>query len=309
MFVEDALYVVENGTAQFVQDSPAVIANGGFEKYDGDHLTSYNFHDKPGEVSFVDSKVYSGGRASLRFENFGRYEHGHARVMQEVEVEPNRCYRLTCMVRAESLEPEGCFRVQVLAMDGRSLAPWDPKVPSTTDWRKVVMGFNSLDYDKVRIYLGAWGGVSGRFWVDDLNIEEVGLLNVLRRPGTPVRVRSERTGRQDQERPALAGQLLPRDGDQPGPGQRVYVRAGGLRDMGKTGPALARAACAEEVPAEYGRDKSRRRLSGVQETRTYDGADTRRLRDATGRDNPQRQSRRRDPDMVGYVRPEPQRSR
>jgi len=44
MFVEDALYVVENGTAQFVQDSPAVIANGGFEKYDGDHLTSYNFH-------------------------------------------------------------------------------------------------------------------------------------------------------------------------------------------------------------------------------------------------------------------------
>ncbi len=194
MFVRDALYVVENGRANLVTDSPAIIKNAGFEKYDGNRLMGYRFHDRPGEVSFEDRKVYRSGRSSLRFENFGRYEHGHARVMQEVEVQPQRCYRLTCLVRTESLEPEGSFRVTVLAPDGRSLAPWDPQMPSTTDWREVVMGFNSLNYDKVRIYLGAWGGVSGRFWVDDLNIEEVGLLNVLRRPGTPVRVRGEQTG-------------------------------------------------------------------------------------------------------------------
>ena len=194
MFVRDALYVAENGRANFVPDSPAIITNAGFEKYDGNRLMGYRFHDRPGEVSFVDRKVYRSGRASLRFENFGRYEHGHARVMQEVDVHPQRCYRLTCMVRTESLEPEGSFRVSVLAPDGRSLAPWDPKVPATADWREVVMGFNSLNYDKVRIYLGAWGGISGRFWVDDLEIEEVGLLNVLRRPGTPVRVRGEQTG-------------------------------------------------------------------------------------------------------------------
>ncbi len=194
MPVRDALYVVENGRANFAADSPAIITNAGFEKYEGNRLMGYRFNDRPGEVSFMDRKVYRSGRASLRFENFGRYEHGHARVMQEVEVRPHRCYRLTCLVRAESLEPEGSFRVSVLAPDGRSLAPWDPKVPSTTDWREVVMGFNSLNYDKVRIYLGAWGGVSGRFWVDNLNIEEVGLLNILRRPGTPVRVRGEQTG-------------------------------------------------------------------------------------------------------------------
>ena len=61
------------------------------------------------------------------------------------------------------------------------------------------MGFNSLGYDKVRAYVGAWGGKSGRFWVDDLEIEEVGLLNVLRRPGTPVVVRSAETGRAYEE--------------------------------------------------------------------------------------------------------------
>ena len=194
MPVNDVLYIVENGTARFVPDSPAIIANAGFEEYEGNRLMSYRFHDRPGEVSFIDERVRASGKTSLRFENFGRYEHGHARVMQEVEVQPQRCYRLTCLVRTDSLEPEGSFRVSVLAPDGRSLAPWDPKVPSTTDWRKIEMGFNSLGYDKVRIYLGAWGGVSGRFWVDDLNIEEVGLLNVLRRPGTPIRVRGERTG-------------------------------------------------------------------------------------------------------------------
>ena len=58
----------------------------------------------------------------------------------------------------------------------------------------MTLGFNSLDHDTVRVYLGVWGGRSGRFWVDDLRIEEVGLVNVLRRPGTPVVVRSETAG-------------------------------------------------------------------------------------------------------------------
>ena len=114
--------------------------------------------------------------------------------MQELKIHPHRCYRISCWVRTEQLEPEGSFRISVLSPDGRNLAPWDPTVPSTTNWRNVVMGFNSLNYDRVRVYLGVWGGKSGRFWIDDLQVEEVGLLNVIRRPGTPVTVRSEETG-------------------------------------------------------------------------------------------------------------------
>jgi hypothetical protein len=192
--VIDALFVVENGEAHPVADPSVAVANGGFEEYEGGRLAGYGFHDRPGEVSFIDKEVFKSGRASLRFENFGKYEYGHARVMQEIKVRPNRCYRISCWVKTDSLEPGGAFLVQVLTADGRSLAPWDPAVPSTSDWRKVVMGFNSLDYEMVRIYLGAWGGKSGRFWVDDLSVEEVGLLNVLRRDGTPVTVRGEKTG-------------------------------------------------------------------------------------------------------------------
>lgn len=192
--VKDALFVVQDNQARFVPGKAAKIQNPGFEQYNGIRLKGYNFHDRPGEVSFRDMGVYNSGAASLRFENFGNYEHGHARVMQEIKVDPYRCYRVSCMVKTESLEPDGAFRIMVLGPDGRDLAPWDPRVPSTSDWRQVTMGFNSLGYETVRIYLGAWGGQSGRFWIDDLTVEEVGLLNVLRRPGTPVTVKDEQTG-------------------------------------------------------------------------------------------------------------------
>ena len=192
--VQDAPFVVKNGEATLNSDRPARIVNGGFEQYEGNQFKGYRFNDKPGEVSFVDTAVFHSGKASLRFENFGRFEHGHARVMQEVEVQPQRCYKLSCWVKTDGLEPRDAFRIQVLSPNGRNLAPYDPGVPATTDWRQVAMGFNSLDQSKVNIYAGVWGGKAGRFWMDDLAVEEVGLLNVLRRPGTPVTVRSETTG-------------------------------------------------------------------------------------------------------------------
>ena len=192
--VEDALFIVQDNKGRFMADSGTKIVNGGFENYQNGRMTGFAFHDRPGEVSFVDTEVFKAGKASLRFENFGRYEHGHARVMQEVTVKPHRCYRLSCQVRTESLKPDGAFGMMILGPDGRNVAPWEPTVASTTGWQTVVMGFNSLNYDKVRIYVGAWGGESGRFWLDELVVEEVGLLNVLRRPGTPVTVRNEETG-------------------------------------------------------------------------------------------------------------------
>ena len=54
-------------------------------------------------LAFFDTEVFHEGKASLRFEGFGRYEHGHARVMQELAVRPMRCYRVTCWVKTEGL--------------------------------------------------------------------------------------------------------------------------------------------------------------------------------------------------------------
>ena len=196
--VEEARFVVQGGEARFGADLPVEMPAGGFEQYDGHRVRGCRFHDRPGEVSFVDTEVFKQGAASLRFEHFGDFPHGHGRVAQEVTVRPHRCYRVTCWVKTEQLEPPGCFRVLLLAA-GRSIASVDPRVPATADWRQVTFGFNSQEHDKVAIYAGVWGGEQGRFWVDDVRIEELGLLNVLRRPGTPVTVRDEQTGAVYQE--------------------------------------------------------------------------------------------------------------
>jgi len=191
--VRDALFVARGTEARLEADPPVRIVNGGFEEHEGHRATGYRFHDKPGEVSFVDTEVFKEGGASLRFETAGMDRHGHGRLMQEVAVRPHRCYRVSFWAKTEKLGPERAFRVLVLA-GKRSLAPWEPGVPATTDWRKVTFGFNSFDRESVLVYVGCWGGREGRFWVDDLRIEEVGLVNVLRRPGTPLTVRGETSG-------------------------------------------------------------------------------------------------------------------
>jgi hypothetical protein len=188
--VVDATFIVKGGAAQFVPDASVQIANGGFEEFTKHKLKGYNFHDQPGEVSFVDAQTKHSGTASLRLENFTSNPHGHGRVSQEVRVTPRRCYRINLWAKTEDLQPSGAFKVQVLT-GKRSLAPRTFKLSATGDWQKLTMVFNSLDFQAVRLYAGMWGGKAGKLWLDDWSIEEVGLVDVLHRPGTPMTVRSD----------------------------------------------------------------------------------------------------------------------
>jgi len=189
--VKDALFVVKGNEATHVPDPPVQIVNGDFERFEGNRMAEFNFHDEPGVITFPDTQIKHGGKASLRFENFRAHPAGNARVMQEIKVRPYRCYRVSVWVRTENLVPARNFQLVVLSPDGRALAPRTFNLPPTTEWRKVSMVFNSLRYDTVRLYAGVWGGRDGRFWLDDWTIEEIGPINVLRRLGTPVVVKSE----------------------------------------------------------------------------------------------------------------------
>ncbi len=188
--VLDAPFVVKNGEARLVPDNSVRLANGGFEEFTGDRFKGYGFHDQPGEISFADTEVKHAGHAALRMQNFTANPYGHGRVSQEVRVKSHRCYRLGVWVKTEALQPANAFRLLVLAGD-RELAPREFNLPATTDWRHLTMLFNSLTNDRVRLYAGVWGGKAGKFWIDDWSLDEVGPVNVLRRPGTPVVVRNE----------------------------------------------------------------------------------------------------------------------
>ena len=192
--VKDALFVVSGGQARLQPDPPVGFVNGGFEQYSGNSFPGFVFHDRPGEVSFADTRVVHGGRASIRFENFGRYEYGHGRLMQEVQVHPWRCYRVSAWVKTEALAPTWAFNFMALDTNGKALSYMTPEIPPTGDWQQIHFGFNSAAGGVVRIYAGVWEGRGGRFWLDDLEIREAGLTNVLRRSGTPLAVRGEANG-------------------------------------------------------------------------------------------------------------------
>ena len=66
-----------------------------------------------------------------------------------------------------------------------------PTLAATQDWTQISCTFNSLDATKVRLYAGLWGGKTGYLWIDDLQLEEIGLRSVVRRPGTPLTVTND----------------------------------------------------------------------------------------------------------------------
>lgn len=190
LLVEDAPFVVKGSEARFVAEDSVRLVNGGFEDSTNSRFKGFSFHDQPGEISFADTQVKHSGTTSIRLENFVANPHGHGRVSQEVRVKPHRCYRISLWVKTEDLQPAEAFRMMALVND-RELAPREFNLPPTTDWRKLTMLFNSLTFDKVRLYAGLWGGKSGKVWLDDWTVEEIGPVIVLRRPGTPVTVRND----------------------------------------------------------------------------------------------------------------------
>ena len=146
-------------------------------------------------MTFADPEVAHGGGRSLRIDA-GREapDAPNARVIQRVPVRPFACYRLSAWVKTEGLAAPGSFELLAIGAGegGRPLTFLEGGVEPTQDWSEVDVVFNSLDNDAVNLYAGLWGvGGGGTLWIDDLALEELSLVNVLRRDGCPLTVASE----------------------------------------------------------------------------------------------------------------------
>jgi hypothetical protein len=188
--VRGALFVAKGNEATFLADPAVELANGGFEEREDSLPANFTAH---GARATLDAAVYHSGKASVRFEEFSGPE-GEVYLAQSIRVHPYRCYRLRAWVKTEGAGPRMAIHLLAVAPDGRGLSYMEPPLPETSDWHEVVWGFNSWYADKVEFRVGVSDGKTGKVWVDDVAIEEVGLTNVLRRPGTPVAVRNEKTG-------------------------------------------------------------------------------------------------------------------
>ena len=192
--VRDALFVASaDGQAKLAPDPEVTIKNGGFEDYEGKNFKGFGFHDAPGTISFPDTAVFHGGKSSIRLENFTSDKWGHGRVSQKITVHPYRSYRVTLWAKTQGLGPKSAFNLFALAPKEpeTSLSQRTYELPATADWQKLTYIFNSREFDAVTMYAGVWEGKEGKLWLDDFAIEELGPMNVLRRPGTPVTVKSD----------------------------------------------------------------------------------------------------------------------
>jgi len=116
-----------------------------------------------------------------------RQSHGHGRVMQEIKVKPTGVIGSAFGSRPTRLR-RGCLSGAGAVGETRAGAA-PVQAPRTTDWRKLTMVFQQPGLRIGPPLRGVWGGRAGKCG-SRLAVEEVGPINVLRRPGTPVTIRS-----------------------------------------------------------------------------------------------------------------------
>jgi len=171
--VRDALFVVKGGEARLVAEQGTALKGGDFSD-----LKLWGWHDP--------TVVTENGAVLIRNPN-GE----NARLSQKLKLTPFRQYHVSVRVKTE--EFRGTPEVKVLA-GNRGLNFDSLRVKPTQDWTTHHVVFNSLSNTEAQIYFGCWGGRSGSLWFDDAKLEEVGLLNLVRRPGAPLVVRRDEGG-------------------------------------------------------------------------------------------------------------------
>lgn len=189
--VTDALFIVHGNTATHLPENPTRPFNTDFENASGNHFIGWTLQDDEEITTFADHMVAHSGRTCLRMQDIGKNDANHCRLSQPLKLQPHRQYVISVWVKTENLVPADA-EVKILSTDAKQSISFQTfHVDKTQNWKQYHLGFNSLDYSEGRLYLGSWSGKTGKLWWDDLKIEEVGLVNVLRRPGCPVTVRAQ----------------------------------------------------------------------------------------------------------------------
>lgn len=193
--VRGAVFEVRDQLARLVPDPVTGLLDGDFEDAEGNVFPGWSRHDRPGRATLPDREVFKFGLQSARLEPAGGGEHGQCRFQQWVTVRPHRYYRVSVWLNTKGLTPARAFNMPVYGKlpNGKrkplTYNRFDTK--STQDWTRVDTVFNSLNCTEVMVYMGLWGARSGRAWLDGAEITEIGLVNVLRRPGCPLTVTSQ----------------------------------------------------------------------------------------------------------------------
>ncbi len=188
--VQSQKFVIESDTARLIPYKKDYLTNQGFETYNGNNFPGFRYIDQPGQLSFVDTAIKHSGKASIRFSNFESVPgYKNARIIHQVVTKPYTLFHASAWVRSENLQYSYAFQIMAINTKGRALSFVSLDLPANTNgWKKYDITFNSLDSDTLNVYWGVWGPTTGSFWLDDLVLEEVPFVNLIRRSGAPLSV-------------------------------------------------------------------------------------------------------------------------
>ncbi len=183
--INDVLFEVKDGVAQVVPDRPITVEDGGFENAVNHKAKGFSMQDSPGSSTVIDTRVAKEGKASLRF-NLSKRERLAIRLDKQ-----RKHYVLRFWIRGTGPKK---LRLDVCVYDGNKQRKVIPiPLVDGADWKKIEISICTLGMNTT-VFLGSWGQDSGRVWIDGVEMFEPGLLNVLRRSGTPVTVKNKETG-------------------------------------------------------------------------------------------------------------------
>ena len=170
MPVQDAPFVVHNGVAT-LQPDPEVRLKGG----DFTDLKQWSWKD-PTVTAENGSARMDGGKG------------GPMRIVQKIKLHPFRQYHVAVEIKTDNFR--GSPEIKVLA--GNSALTYNHLgVKATQDWKLHHGVFNSLSNTEASLYLGCWDAKGGTIGWKNAKLEEVGLVNLVRRPGAPFSVRAD----------------------------------------------------------------------------------------------------------------------
>lgn len=168
-----------------VRGVPLVVGPGGVatvDKAGGPTLPGGEMSNLKLWSSHDDCVVSENGTARIKPDG------SNARLIQKLKLQPYRQYHVR--VRIKTRDFRGTPEIKALAEDGTSLQWANLGFQPTQDWTEHHAVFNSQKFSQANLYLGVWGAESGDLWWDDASIEEVAFLNMVRRPGAPLTVRT-----------------------------------------------------------------------------------------------------------------------
>eukprot|EP01113_Clastostelium_recurvatum_P008802 TRINITY_DN1418_c0_g1_i6.p1 TRINITY_DN1418_c0_g1~~TRINITY_DN1418_c0_g1_i6.p1 ORF type:complete len:590 (+),score=119.99 TRINITY_DN1418_c0_g1_i6:75-1844(+) len=169
-----------SGSSLLLQNSLPPLVNGNFEN----GKTGWFSLNDEGVTLDTDASHCHGGSACAVIEPnpTGKPQ----RLYQKITVVPYRTYHLRFWVKYTGLNSD--IKISGYGTGGIWRLMNQVSRPSATqDWMMVDSTFISFESDTISLYIGL-GEHAGTVWVDDISAEEIALMNVMRRDGTPLRI-------------------------------------------------------------------------------------------------------------------------